>query len=99
MKTTMRRADGERRPMAKSGVASQQKNRNGLRIQDNRTKSLVQQRFAEVMNSQASVQRQPEEEEELMQGKFAAQRVVEEDEDLLQGRFDPRSDPVRMTSS
>jgi hypothetical protein len=83
--------------MAKSGVPSQQKNRSGLRIQDNRPEVQVQQRFAGVMNSQESVQRQPEE-EELMQGEFAGQRAVEEEE-LLQGRFDPRSDPGRLRSS
>ncbi len=87
MKTTMGQAEGERRTMAKNGVPSQQKNRNGLRIRDNRPEAMVQQRFAGVMNSQASVQRQPEDEEELMQGKFAVQRAVGEEEELMQGKF------------
>lgn len=92
MKTTMVQTEGERRTMAKSGVPSQQKNRTGLRIQDNRPESRVHQRFAGVMNlqDQESVQRQPEEDEELMQGKFAGQRAADEEEELLQGRFDPR---------
>lgn len=51
------------------------------RMEDNRTEAAIQARLVETL------QRAPEDEDELLQGKFVAQRDIDEEDELLQGRF------------
>lgn len=51
------------------------------RMEDNRTETAIQARLVETL------QRAPEDEDELLQGKFVAQRDIDEEDELLQGRF------------
>lgn len=57
------------------------KNEAMAHIEDNRTQSTLQARLIETL------QRAPEDEDDLLQGKFAAQRDLDDEEDLLQGKF------------
>ena len=66
-----------------------------LHFSDSRPDSIAQRKLQERINSQVlqgkfeTVQRQPEEEEDLIQGKFeTVQRQPEEEEDLIQGKFE-----------
>lgn len=60
-----------------------QPKKNGVvsRMEDNRTETAIQARLVETL------QRAPEDEDELLQGKFVAQRDIDEEDELLQGRF------------
>lgn len=57
------------------------KNEAMAHIEDNRTQSTLQARLIETL------QRAPEDEDDLLQGKFAAQRDLDDEDDLLQGKF------------
>lgn len=65
-----------------------QPKKNGVvsRMEDNRTEAAVQARLVETL------QRAPEDEDELLQGKFVAQRDID-DEELLQGKWVVQREP------
>lgn len=60
-----------------------QPKKNGVvsRMEDNRTEAAIQARLVETL------QRAPEDEDELLQGKWAVQREPEDDDELFQGKF------------
>lgn len=62
-------------------VFQSKKNDSVTHMEDNRAQSTLQARLIETL------QRAPEDEEDLLQGKFVAQRDMEDEEDLLQGKF------------
>lgn len=62
-------------------VFQSKKNDSVAHMEDNRAQSTLQARLIETL------QRAPEDEEDLLQGKFVAQRDMEDEEDLLQGKF------------
>lgn len=62
-------------------IFQSKKNEPMARIEDNRTQSTLQARLIETL------QRAPEDEEDLLQGKFVTQRDLADEEDLLQGKF------------
>lgn len=62
-------------------VFQSKKNDSIAHMEDNRSQSVSQARLIETL------QRAPEDEEDLLQGKFVAQRDVEDEEDLLQGKW------------
>lgn len=62
-------------------VFQSKKNDSIVHMEDNRAQSTLQARLIETL------QRAPEDEEDLLQGKFVVQRDMEEEEDLLQGKF------------
>lgn len=66
-----------------------QPKKNGVvsRMEDNRTEAAVQARLVETL------QRAPEDEDELLQGKFVAQRDIDDDEELLQGKWTVQREP------
>lgn len=62
-------------------VFQSKKNDSIVHMEDNRAQSTLQARLIETL------QRAPEDEEDLLQGKFVVQGDMEEEEDLLQGKF------------
>lgn len=62
-------------------VFQSKKNDSVAQMEDNRAQTTLQARLIETL------QRAPEDEEDLLQGKFVAQRDMEDEEDLLQGKF------------
>lgn len=62
-------------------VFQSKKNDSVAHMEDNRAHTTLQARLIETL------QRAPEDEEDLLQGKFVAQRDMEDEEDLLQGKF------------
>lgn len=66
-----------------------QPKKNGVvsRMEDNRTEAAVQARLVETL------QRAPEDDEELLQGKFVTQRDIDDEDELLQGKWVVQREP------
>lgn len=66
-----------------------QPKKNGVvsRMEDNRTEAAAQARLVETL------QRAPEDEDELLQGKFVAQRDIDDEDELLQGKWTVQREP------
>lgn len=66
-----------------------QPKKNGVvsRMEDNRTGAAIQARLVETL------QRAPEDEDELLQGKFVAQRDMDDEDELLQGKWAVQREP------
>lgn len=62
-------------------VFQSKKNDSVAHMEDNRSQATLQARLIETL------QRAPEDEDDLLQGKFVAQRDMDDEEDLLQGKF------------
>lgn len=66
-----------------------QPKKNGVvsRMEDNRTGAAIQARLVETL------QRAPDDEDELLQGKFVAQRDIDDEDELLQGKWAVQREP------